>query len=122
MASERALRAAALKCGFGLAVFAAFVSEADLDSPLIFAHRSRWASRIRFLAAALNFRLLGFAGTSAAEALGVPLSMARSSAIWASILFFCASKPLIAASMMVFVSLPVGISMVPYFPITILSQ
>ena len=43
MASESALRAAALKCGFGLealAGFVAFDSEAALDSPLIFAHRS----------------------------------------------------------------------------------
>ncbi len=43
MASESALRAAALKCGFGLAVlavFGAFAPGAALDSPLIFAHRS----------------------------------------------------------------------------------
>ena len=40
MASESALRAAALKCGFGLAGLVAFASGAALDSPLIFAHRS----------------------------------------------------------------------------------
>jgi hypothetical protein len=113
MASESDLRAAALKCGFGLAAFVGFASGAALDSPLILAHLSRWASLIRFMAAALNFRLVGFAGDAPADAKGAPFSMARKSAIWASIPFFCASKPLMAASMMVFVSLAVGISMVP---------
>jgi hypothetical protein len=82
-------------------------------SPLILAHRSRWASLIRFMAAALNLRLVGFAGAWSASVSEVPVSIARSSAICASIRCFCASKPTMAASMIVFVSLPVGISMVP---------
>jgi hypothetical protein len=68
---------------------------------------------MRFMDAALSVRLLRFAGASSAELTGAPFNMVRNSAIWASMFFFCASKPAMAASMIVFVSLPVGISMVP---------
>jgi hypothetical protein len=54
------------------------------------AHRFRWASPMRFLAAALIFRRLRVdASGVVAVSVEPPGSMARSSAIWPSILVFC---------------------------------
>jgi hypothetical protein len=63
------------------------------------AHRFRWASPMRFLAAALIFRRLRVdASGVVAVSVEPPGSMARSSAIWPSILVFCASNPSMAAT------------------------
>jgi hypothetical protein len=95
-----------------LALGASFVavsgSAAAPDVPLIAAHRRCCASFIRFRVAALTFRLLGDVDVLADGAEGaagaVLVSMTRSSAICASMSFFWASNPLIAASMMAVVS------------------
>src|ERR1035437_10094301 len=105
---------AALSLRFGLGAFGATGDEVFLDS----AHLFRWASPMRFRAAALIFRRLpcGPPG-AAAVAVGPPGSMARSSAIWASIRSFCCSKPSTAAVMISAVSLWVAI----YGPVSSLS-
>jgi len=107
VASEIAFLPAALILRFG---FAVAVLDGDSASPLDAAHRFRWASPMRFLAAALMFRRLGFVGSGvAAASVGVPVSIWRSSAIWASMRSFCCSKPSTAAVMISGVSLWVGI-------------
>jgi len=81
-------------------------SDAAIDfAALTAAHRRRAASPIAFLPAALSLRLrFGGSEETALSLLPPPFSICRSSAIWPSILVFCASKPAIAAMMMSFVS------------------
>jgi hypothetical protein len=70
---------------FFLAGFA-LAGGADPDSPRSFAHLAFCAKAIRRLAAALIvLRLRGVASGGAAVPLELPVSIARSSAIWASI-------------------------------------
>jgi hypothetical protein len=84
---------------FFLAGFA-LADGADPDSPRDFAHLAFWANAIRRLAAALIFlRLRGVASGVAAVPLELPVSIARSSAIWASMRSFWAINPSIAAWM-----------------------
>src|ERR1017187_5330495 len=71
------------------------------------AHLFRCASAIAFRPAVLIFRRGLCPGP--APAAGAAGSMARSSAIWASILLFCSSKPRMAALMISFVSLGIAI-------------
>src|ERR1035437_9644443 len=74
------------------------------------AHLFRCASAMAFLPAALIFRRLRFGASGvAAVSVGPPSSMARSSAIWASIRRFCCSKPSTRAVIISGVSLWVGI-------------
>src|ERR1039457_5356241 len=75
------------------------------------AHRRCCASRIRRRAAAENFLRLpvGASGVAAAPP-GPPDSVARSSAIFASICRFCSSNPRIAAVMISGVSFCTGMS------------
>src|ERR1035441_5760931 len=99
VASEIAFLPAALILRFG---FAVAVLDGDSASPLDAAHRFRWASPMRFLAAALIFRRLPLVGSGLAAVVWVapPESMAaRSSAICVSIRSFCCSKPTMAALM-----------------------
>jgi hypothetical protein len=74
------------------------------------AHLFRCASAIAFLPAALIFRRfrLGGSDVAAVGSAGPPGSMARSSAILASIRLFWNSKPSMAAVMISFVSFGVG--------------
>jgi hypothetical protein len=105
VASEIAFLPAALIFRFGLA--AVLVSIFGSPVPLTFAHRRRWPSLMRSKASGLTFRFpprVPLMGTVAGAALEVPVSMARNSAIWASILCFCPSKPAIAAAMISFVN------------------
>src|ERR1035441_2012728 len=82
VASEMAFLPAALSFRFGLGASGATGDDVFLAS----AHRFRCASPMRFRAAALIFRRLPFGPPGAAAvAVGPPGSMARSSAIWASI-------------------------------------
>ena len=84
---------------FFLAGFA-LAGGADPDSPRTFAHLAFCAKAIRRLAAALIFlRLPGVASGVAAVPLELPVSIARSSAIWASMRSFWAVNPSIAAWM-----------------------
>ena len=78
VASTMAFLPAALSFRFGLGAFGATGDEVFLDS----AHLFRWASPMRFRAAALIFRRqpLGTSGV-AAGSVGVPVSILRSSAI-----------------------------------------
>src|ERR1039457_2041172 len=97
VASKMAFFPAALILRFG---FAVAVLDGDSASPLDAAHRFRWASPMRFRAAALIFRRLPlvFSGLAAVGWVGPPESMAaRSSAICVSIRSFCCSKPTMAA-------------------------
>src|ERR1019366_7912062 len=96
---------AALSFRFGLAAAGAAGDDVFLDS----AHRFRWASPMRFRAAALMRRLPFGTSGAAAVAVGEPVSIWRSSAIWASIRSFCCSKPSTAAVMISGVSF-VGMS------------
>ena len=78
------------------------------DSPRILAHLAFCAIAIFRLEAALNLlRFLVGEGVAAVCA-GPPGSMARSSAIWTSIRAFCAVNPSMAAVMISFVNLGVG--------------
>jgi hypothetical protein len=73
------------------------------------AHLLRWASPMRFRAAAPIFRRLRVAGSGAAAgSVGPPVSQARSSAILASSFSFWASIPKIAAFTISVVSFGVG--------------
>ena len=75
------------------------------------AHRFRWASPMRFRAAALIFRRLRVAGSGGAAVSAGPLdSSARSSAICVSMCRFCPSNPRMAAVMISGVSFCVGMS------------
>ena len=97
VASEIAFLPAALILRFG---FAVAVLDGDSASPLDAAHRFRWASPMRFLAAAPIFRRLPLVGSGLAAVgwVAPPESMAaRSSAICVSIRSFCCSKPTMAA-------------------------
>src|ERR1019366_2147550 len=98
VASEIAFLPAALILRFG---FAVAVLDGDSASPLDAAHRFRCASPMRFLAAALMFRRLGFVGSGVAEAdcAGPAESMERRAAICVSIWSVCCSKPTMAAVM-----------------------
>jgi hypothetical protein len=73
------------------------------DSPRILAPRRSWPCFIRRRVAAENFFRLPVAGFGIVA--GPPGSMARSSAICASVRSFCCSKPTMAAVMISFVSL-----------------
>src|ERR1017187_3695995 len=100
---------AALSFRFGFGASGATGDDRS-DSFLDSAHRFRWASPMRFRAAALIFRRLPFGPSGvAAVAVGEPVSIWRSSAIWASIRRFCCSKPSTAALMISGVSLWVAI-------------
>jgi hypothetical protein len=73
---------------------------ADPDSPRNFAHLAFCAKAIRRLAPALIFlRLRGVASGVAAVPFELPVSIARSSAIWASMRSFWAVNPSTAAWM-----------------------
>jgi len=77
-----ALRPAGDILRFVLVAFAFTAAGAEWDSPLIFAHLNRWASRIRFRASALNLRLVRLVeACSTVSGSDVPSSMARRSAI-----------------------------------------
>src|ERR1022692_5346508 len=77
---------AGLSFRFGLGASGATGDEVFLDS----AHLFRWASPMRFLAAALIFRRLPFGASGVAAVTVGPLwSMARGSVIWVSIRLFC---------------------------------
>jgi hypothetical protein len=65
------------------------------DSPLVLAHLARCAAAILARAAADILRL--FLGAGAAPSVAAGLNICRSSAIRALILFFCSSKPAMAA-------------------------
>jgi hypothetical protein len=99
---------AVLSFRFGLGASGA-TGDDGTDFFLASAHRFRWASPIRFRAAALMRRLPFGPSGVAAVAVGVPVNIWRSSAIWASIRSFCCSKPSTAALMISGVSLWVGI-------------
>ena len=78
------------------------------DCPLTAAHRFRCASAIARLPAALVLRRFRGAVSALAAVPAWPLSMARSSAIWASNFSFWASIPIIAAFTISGVSFGVG--------------
>src|ERR1017187_4277687 len=101
---------AALPAALSLRFVLGATGDDGADPFLDSAHRFRWASPMRFRAAALIFRRLplGTAGV-AAVAVGPPWSMARSSAIWVSIRLFCSSNPRMAALRISAVSLWVAI-------------
>src|ERR1017187_10177447 len=98
-----AFRPAALILRFG---FAVTVLDGSSASPFDAAHLLRCASPMRFRAAALILRRLGFVGSGVGEAVcaGPPGSRARSSAICVSIWSLCCSKPTMAAVMISFAS------------------
>ena len=85
---------------------------AAADSLLDAAHLFRCASAIAFLPAALNFRRFRFVVALAADSTGPAGSIARSSAILASMSVLCTSKPRMAAWMISGVSF--GIVMSPF--------
>ncbi len=96
---------AALSFRLGLEAFGVLASGCPLEA----AHRFRCAAAIALRPAALIFRRAGVAAVAAALVpAGVPESIARRSAIWASILTFCSSKPRMAAEIISFVSFGVG--------------
>jgi hypothetical protein len=86
---------------FGEAVF----------SPFSFAHLALCAAAIALRPAALIRPRLRFGASEVELALGRPSSIARSSAIWASMRTFCASKPSMAAEIIAGVSRWFGIKM-----------
>jgi hypothetical protein len=87
------------------------VAGAGSDSPFNFAHLAFCPRAILRLAAAeMILRFLAGASGLVAATPGPPGSIARSSAIWASIRVFWDSNPSMAAMMISFVSLGVGIN------------
>jgi hypothetical protein len=80
-------------------------SDFDLvpDSLLDAAHLALCAAAILFLAAADILRL-GLAAPGVAPSVDPPVNICRRSAIWASIRFFCSSKPARAAVRILVVS------------------
>jgi hypothetical protein len=108
---------AALSLRFG------FDPTAVLDSPFDAAHRFRCASAIALRPAALSLRLTRRGASEAPTGAVRPaVNICRRSAIWASILRFCSSKPRMAAITTSFVSLGFGIWSSGFRLFSILSQ
>jgi hypothetical protein len=108
---------AALNLGFAFTGSDVAGDDGDSVVPLIAAQRFFCPRAIRRRAAAETVRVGGAASGVAAGSVRPPGSMARSSAIWLSILAFWDPKPSIAAMRISVVSLFVGIRIsMPPFP------